>query len=158
MDMNKINKTLLMLYSISVFSFVDSPKLIFISQALFLILLVGVIVSLIYNKKIKTNYTLLGIALFITLGMISTLGAINVELSFIKIITLIQLLVLYMLFHNGINVKSKVDVFFLYKIILYSGVIMIVYSMFFYGISEFINSIFTGARLGGEINQINTYI
>jgi O-antigen ligase len=155
--MNKINKTLLMLYSISVFSFVDSPKLIFISQALFLILLVGVIISLIYNKKIKTNYTLFGIALFITSGIISTLGAIDVELSFIKIITLIQLLVLYILFNNGINVKSKVDVFFLYKVILYSGVFMIVYSMFFYGVTEFINSIFTGARLGGEINQINTY-
>lgn len=142
------------LYITTIFVFNYHENLNIISQIMFILMFA---VSLIHifasDKKIYLNKFYLYIILLILISSISLIWSLDYNFALSTNITFIQLLLLMIIMYNVMDDIS--DVRTLLQFIFVSGFLMSIYTIVYYGMETILDSLNSGIRLGGEINQEN---
>ncbi len=143
------------LYITTIFYFNYHENLNIISQIMFILMFA---VSLIHifasDKKIYLNKFYLYIILLILISSISLIWSLDYNFALSTNITFIQLLLLMIIMYNVMDDIS--DVRTLLQFIFVSGFLMSIYTIVYYGMETILDSLNSGIRLGGEINQENS--
>lgn len=156
LTIKKVSKYLLGLYIMTLFVFNYDTKLNIVSQVIF-ILAFGTSIISIYSatQRPKSSFVYYYILSFLLIAFASTFWSIDFNYAVSHNITFLQLMILMFMVYSLID--SIDDVNMLMNSIYIGGLLMCLYAFFYYGIDGIINSIKTGFRLGGEINQENSF-
>lgn len=138
--------------SIYVFSFRAEYNTI--SNALFLVVLGYSVLKIIQSLTIHLDKYFIALISFVLYSYISILWT-PVQANGIIISNTLSTLMLlsFLTFQGFINVQKGLEKLLISLYI--SGMIMCVYTIFLYNPINFLNSIFSGQRLGSEVNQAN---
>ncbi len=123
--------------------YVDIVTMILVSFAGFYVL---------YLKKIRLNIHLLNIWIFSLFFLASTLWANNQQYALTRNITVCTLVIIICILYQFFHFNK--DEIFVVKGLAIAGIILSVYTVYFYGLGEFINILIEGKRMGiGFINS-----
>lgn len=155
---SKDSKTVLVLmvsYMSSVLLFSHIAALNIISQVLFVLAFGGSGIYLfIHGKNFRYDSFLKYFALFIAFCFVTFFWSENKSNTISKIITLIQLFALSVVMYSYISAYDNIDVFI--RGLLLAGIICCIVVIGYYGIGEYVELMMSGARLGGNIANVNT--
>lgn len=143
-------------YILTVFIFNADVRLNSISQLAFLFM-VGCCFLYVLSSSGNVIFgkALLWGGLVLFLSALSYFWAIDKNLAFKKIITIAQLVVLFMSIYIVIDTRKKINT--IINCIILSGYLMYFYMFVTIGIKETIVMFSDGLRVGGETNQENTF-
>lgn len=148
---------LLVINIIAIMCFSYKTETIGISYVTYIVSTFAMLIHIAFrNEKITFDKFHMALITFLVWCIASNLWSIAPDVSFISTFTMVQLtvygLILYeFLRYSGITTD---------KLILALGVgvlAMGIYSLFYYGVGDFFESIISGRRIGFEINQENTF-
>lgn len=142
------------LYITSIYIFSFRPDYNIVSNMIFLLIFFHALGKQIKEKKIYIDYFYLIFLLFIVYSYITIFWTPTFNASVVMSNTLTLLFILsfsvYQGFINQLDGVKKI-----LKSLYFAGMIMSIYTIFSYSPSVFIESIFSGNRLGSEISQAN---
>lgn len=153
--MGKISILSVQLYIITLFVFVYDVSKLFISQIAFLLMLTTTLLYAVLKNNYKKSPIYLHMIGIVLLSYASVLWAIDVNYALARALTVIQLAIMAIIIFWAIDSFQKIDL--IINAIILGGIIMMIYSLYYYGIDNFINSLMGNIRLGGEINQENAF-
>lgn len=107
------------------------------------------------EKKLKIGVPIIILAAFAFFCYLSNFWAINATASINNSITLF-LLVIFLAFSYNFFSRIKDGEKIVLKYICWAGILFAIYVILYYGISEYINMLLNGKRIGSEINNVNT--
>ena len=153
--LSKLNYILFMFYTISIFIFSFKIEYVAISNNIFVLYAASALLKIIIKGKIQRNKIYIFTISFVFYSFLSCLWAVDPVSAFQKSNSLFLLicfsLITYQVFDKGNSIN------FILISIMVAGVAMELYSVFFYDFFTIVDAIITGQRLGGEINQANTF-
>ena len=146
----------LAVYIATVFVFSANVQLNILSQAAF-ILMCGFSFLYILTKKraFYINKVTLWLFALLLLSFSSLAWAMNISFGFNKVITVAQLIVLCYFANAVVDTPYKVD--FTIKAVIFSGYFMYLYTFATVGIDGVLGMFNDDVRLGGQVNQENTF-
>lgn len=146
----------LAVYIATVFVFSANVQLNILSQAAF-ILMCGFSFLYILTKKraFYINKVTLWLFALLLLSFSSLAWAMNISFGFDKVITVAQLIVLCYFANAVVDTPYKVD--FTIKAVIFSGYFMYLYTFATVGIDGMLGMFNDDVRLGGQVNQENTF-
>lgn len=155
-NIEKIGIALFAMYIIFIYLF-ENVKILSIFSDIFLILFALISIYVIYkNDKLKYNNPLILSFIFSFFCLISTIWAKNRGLAFSKGAHLILLsLLLFFTYNFFSQIKIKNSKQILLKIIMYSGIILSIYTVFYSGVVNYFVQFFNAERAGEGIINAN---
>lgn len=118
------------------------------------LLIVYLILNIVMKNKIKFHPPLISLILFTCFCFSSVLWATSLSIALQRSITLIILTFVVFLLDQYFYFNN--DELFILKAIPISGMIISVYTIYFYGLQGFVNKLLSGTRLGTEFINSNT--
>lgn len=145
----------ILLYAMSIYilSYHESTNTISKLIAFALMALLALYVVLDAGKMVFCYYAL-GLALFVLLCYFSKLWAISAAYTESKTSTMLQILLLTVLLYNYLYREKKCAYFTL--VLCIAGTSFAVYTIFYYGVSDYFSGLLQGERMGSEITNVNT--
>lgn len=145
---------LFFLYLVLFFIYGSDPNKLFYSEIVLIALSTFELFNFIRYKKFKISFPIFLFFLLSFFCLISSFWAIDSNLAISKAKTLSFLSLFYFI---GFNLFSddKDNAIKLIKIIMYAGVIFSLYIVNYYGLSKYCDMLFSGVRIGSEINNVN---
>lgn len=155
-SIKNISLIFLSLYIITLFIFNYNLRLNFISEMFFIISFgTSLLAFILGEKKFKFEFPHLFITLFFLFSAISILWSTDQAVAFSHNIRLFQLYLLLLLVYHSID--NIDDLNLIIKSIFIGGILMSIYAFILYGLDGIINAIGEGSRLGGDVNQENSF-
>ena len=146
---------LLVLYMASVLLFTYYSTLNVISQVIFVFAFGGIGTVIFFGgKNFRYDTSILLYTCFVAFCAVGLTWTQSFQESFTMILTLVQLLALYLLLFSYISNYDCIDS--LIRGLFISGMICAYVVIEFYGITEYISLMIKGERLGGMISNVNT--
>ena len=149
-----IAQALFIIYVFALFLFSFQARYVNYTEYVFYLFAGFVILYIAVRRKILLTKAHYSILLFCFVCFLSNLWAIDSATSMQSSISLLLLALLSIFVYQ---VFEKKDVDKLIKAIFYAGVALVFYTALDVGISTYIDSIFSGDRLGGTMNAANTF-
>lgn len=146
---------LLYLYIFSLYIFAYDPELNIISHVFYGGLLVLTLLYILLTRNIKLSPFYLFILLIYVESVMGVYWAIDPKVTSDKSTTIIFLFLIAFCIINVIETEKELENL-IYAIFI-CGMVFAIYSVFFYGPQNIMNSIVTGIKLGGDINQENAF-
>lgn len=140
------------LYMVSYNIFSYRYETVIISEIILIILLVSISIYILHKRKIRIGILGLLYSLYFAWSCCTVYWAINQQVAFQRLKTLGQLIILSMILYNYFDSKEKIAKAI--KMITFSFVILCIYSINKYGLSNLLNGSI-GGRIGNDISQIN---
>lgn len=142
-----------LIYVISIFIFSYKIELNKISNGIFILFAMLTLIIVFRPNKIKfpKSYIMLGV--FVAYSFLSILWSLNSDTALAMSITLLLMFVLSFLVYLTFANENGAE--YILKSLMIAGLVMSIYTIFYYGLSTFIESLLSGIRLGTEINQVN---
>lgn len=153
--LTQIIDAVLLLYAVSIYilSYHESTNGISKALAFGLMGLLALYV-LFDNCKMVFSFYSLGLGLFVLLCFFSRTWALNASFTYEKTSTILQLLILTTLLYNYLYREKKGE--YLTLVICIAGTSFAVYTIFYYGVSDYFSGLLQGVRMGAEITNVNT--
>lgn len=151
---NNVFYCIFTLYITSIYIFSFRPDYNIVSNMIFLLIFFHALGKQIKEKKIYIDYFYLIFLLFIVYSYITVFWTPTFNASIVMSNTLTLLFILSFSVYQGF-IDQLDGVKKLLKSLYFAGMIMSIYTIFSYSPSVFIESIFSGNRLGSEISQAN---
>lgn len=154
-NIRPINRSVLILFFIymityNIFSY--RSDLIILSELVLIVLILFILIYIAIQKKIIIGSYAIMLSIFYLSICLSFYFSPEAAMSFDKIITLTQLILLSYLIYLYLDSIAKIEKFL--KIILYSYIFLGIYSLYIFGLDNILTH--SGAqRFGNEISQIN---
>lgn len=151
---DKIKLFLLFLYLTVFFIYGAHSNTIIYSEIILVLLMIIEIFQVIKLKKIKINPPIFLLIIFVIWGLLSSVWAIDPNLA-IKRFPTMSLLTAFLILNYNTFIYNEKFVKSLFKVLMYAGLCFSLYVILYYGISNYVNMILQGTRIGGEINNVN---
>ena len=148
-----ITDIVFMIYVISIYIFSFKAEFNTISNSVFALFVLLTLVLIIGQHKIILNKEYIILGAFITYSFISILWSINSDTSVSVNITLLTMGIMSFMVYQVFKIENSID--FILKSLMIAGLVMSMYTILYYGPSNFFTALLTGLRLGTEINQAN---
>lgn len=145
----------LALYIVSLFVFSYDSNLNILSEMLFLATCSLLILKIFQDKTFKINHFYFNLLMLFILSCLSYFWALDTILTISSIERIFQLFLLMLVVYISIDNNEQIRVLLLS--ICFGGILMSIYSLYYYGISDLMNAVINGYRIGMEINQANTF-
>ncbi|ALS76419.1 hypothetical protein AUC31_14960 [Planococcus rifietoensis] len=143
------------IYITTLFIFNFDVQLNVISQLFFVMFMALIARKIILENEIKVPKFIIIIIILLFLSFLSYFWSMDGNIVFSKSVTLAQLSILSLGIYN--TIEKKRDIEKLLKYIVVGGLIMCGYSIYYYGLEELLNALLYGLRVGGDINQENSF-
>lgn len=150
----KIGYLLLFAYVILVYMYGGNTKYTYTYKIPFVIFSIFQLIDMIKNKKILFPNNIKVLLIFNAFIVISSIWAIDSELSIGISKTIFQLILSYLIIYNFI-VQDEDGWQNLIKILIFAGIFFSLYIISYYGIKNYFNFLNLGIRLGEEIDNVN---
>ncbi|MBO4467866.1 MAG: O-antigen ligase family protein [Clostridia bacterium] len=135
--------------------FGSTTEMLFLSKIPMLTFFLVELVIISLEKRFTVDRLMIFPLLFFVLEAVSLFWSYNYSVSYAQFITQIQLFCLFVFVFLYIK---RIDNINIYLISIYvSGLALMVYSLTVYGVGQYFSLLMSGARLGGEIANENTY-
>lgn len=141
------------IYIVTLYLFVRRAETLFLSEIAFILFAGCAMLFLIKNKQIYIHPYFWFLGAFFLYSLISYLWSVNPNDTFSKSITIFQIFILCILIYHVFSYSNRIDFFI--NSMLVAGLLLCIYAIYIYTPSGFINALFTGYRLGGDISQEN---
>lgn len=145
----------IIIYFISVYVFAITTGETYISKLASLPMLVALsIYILLHGKKIIISKYEKAFLLFIIICFMSCFWARNSDYSLSKVFTLIQIFVFTTLIHTYIS-KERKQYMLLWGVCI-GGCSLALYTLYYYGFSNYLQAALSGYRMGADLANVNT--
>ncbi len=152
---SKLILVLITMYMASVLLFTTYQSLNVISQGIFVLAFGGCTAYMIFKgKNFRVDTFIILFASFILFCFVALSWSIDVGKSLEAIITLVQLLIMSIIFYSYISAYENIESFICGLMI--SGLICAFVVVEYYGVIEYIRLMLLGERLGGGIANVNS--
>ena len=154
-DIADIEKVLFILTVVFNSVFGSSTDTLFLSRIPMLAFFFVESFVIIIEKRFDVDRLMIFPILFFILECLSLFWSYNFSVSYAQLITQIQLffLFVFVFLYSGKRDDIKIYLFSIYV----SGLALMVYSLVVYGVGQYFSLLMSGARLGGEIANENTF-
>ncbi|WP_350022543.1 O-antigen ligase family protein [Turicibacter sanguinis] len=152
--LQKIIKLLFVLNIIGIYIFSNKEDTVIFSEIILMGLIGCLFIYLIKINKINLNSYFLFMGMFVIYTWMTCLWALEIELAVEKSITLTLLFITGILMYNFFY--DIQDNKFIIKSLFWAGIFLALYTIFYYGISDFFLRLAQGGRIGGEILNENS--
>ncbi|MBT2572023.1 O-antigen ligase family protein [Planococcus sp. ISL-110] len=154
-SIEKVNIFLFSIYMVSLYLFDNNASFLILSELSFILFSITTMTLIFKENRLYVHEYIWFALLFLGYSTLSVLWAIDPSLGFAKVKTLIQLVFLYFLVYHTFYKTKNIIVFL--RILLIAGLILSIYTLFYYGPQYIINAMLTGSRLGGDFSQENVF-
>jgi len=149
----KLILILVLLCICGIMGYTKNSKIIIAGIVLVLLFMEGA--NILKSKKFRWHYSFVIILLFSFFSLLSSIWAYDKELSVNRFFALFVLDVFYIVSWNiFLSKKNAFDI--IITLIMISGIIISIYTLKYYGISNFFKLLSKSKRIGSDITNVNT--
>ena len=145
----------IIVYFISVYVFAITTGVTYISKLASIPMLASLVFYvIIHNYRIIFSKYEIAFFSFLVICFLSCIWALNSDYAISKTLTLLQIFVFAILLHTYIKQENKTDVI-LWGVCI-GGCALALYTLYFYGVTNYIQAALSGNRMGADLANVNT--
>lgn len=151
---NKICYLLIFIYILLIFIYDSKIEMTYIYKIPMFILIIIQAVRILKTRNFLFPNNIKALFLLTSFSLVSSLWAINSDMSIANAKTLFLLTSFLLILYNFLYYE-KDSLLKMLKILMFAGVVFSIYVILYYGFSNFFEMLNSGARIGEEIDNVN---